>query len=262
VRLPEPGRPERLFRAFSLGDLADLFVLDERSHRDRQGRNTAEVEAAARSMLGREQLEWLVGGLVGSTAAWRLIGNTVMIGQVYAACVPDELARTLAAVGVLSRQDFGPEPDQWDGYPREREQLLHRLRESRNVVFLSGDVHTAWAIELKLNPVDPREPPVAVEFITPSVTSENLDEKVDATPRERAEIAKRLGIACPHVRGVDLCGHGWTLVDVTRKRLRAEWHLVDHVRTRAPGERVQASWEVPSGEARIVAAGGPSASVP
>ena len=51
------------------------------------------------------------------------------------------------------------------------------------MTFLSGDVHTAWALELKRRPGDPDERPAAVEVVTASITSENLDEVLGAGPQ-------------------------------------------------------------------------------
>jgi alkaline phosphatase D len=93
-----------------------------------------------RTVLGHEQFAWLLGELDRSGAAWRLVANGVMIGQVYSEFMPEEVGNPLSDLGVLTKKDHGSEPDQWDGYTAERDKLFEHLQ--RNVagdtLFLSG----------------------------------------------------------------------------------------------------------------------------
>jgi alkaline phosphatase D len=254
VRLPPPPDEERIYRKLPLGDLADLFMLDGRTKRDAQTR-TAEMDDPDRSLLGDEEEEWLMAELERSRATWRLVGNDVMIGQVFTDYLPEELGEPLSEVGVLTKREHGPEPDQWDGYTAERERIFQFLEEGRipNVVFLSGDVHTAWAMELKRRPDDPDERPAAVEIVTASITSENLDEVLGADPRtESLSIEREVDEDNPHVRWVDLDSHGYVLVDVTPERLEAEWWFVETTQRRADGEHRAAAWQVRAGEPRLI----------
>jgi alkaline phosphatase D len=251
IRLPDPHRPERIFRSFALGDLADVYVLDERNYRDRQAKDRAEMQDSRRTVLGGAQRRWLTQGIARSSAAWRLVANTVMMGQVHAELMPNELAEPLSEAGLLSKSDLGPAADQWDGYPAERARLLRMLGASENVVILSGDVHTAWATELKLDAGDEWGRPAAVEFVTPSVTSENLDELAGVEPRRCAEIERAVAAFHPHVKWVDLHGHGYLQVDVTRDRVEGRWHFVDDLHRRSAVDRSVTGWEVSLGEARL-----------
>ncbi len=253
VRLPAPPNEERIYRTIPFGDLADLFMLDGRTKRDAPTRGP-EMDAPGRSVLGEEEHAWLLGELDRSRARWRLIGNDVMIGQVFTGFVPEEIGNPLSEVGVLSKRELGPEPDQWDGYTAERDELFRHLEENRieNVVFLSGDVHTAWAVELKRHPRERSERAVAVEFVTASITSENLDDELGAEPRTRSlEIERKVVEENPHVRWVDLDSHGYVLVDVTPRRVRSEWWFVPETSRRVDGERRAAVWEAPAGENRL-----------
>ena len=253
VRLPPPPNEDRIFRTIPLADLADLVVLDGRTKRDRPTQGS-EMDEPGRRILGAEEHEWLLGELDRSRARWRLIGNDVMIGQVFTGFMPEELGNPLSEVGVLTKREYGPEPDQWDGYTAEREELFRHLEEERieNVVFLSGDVHTAWAVELKRNPKDPEEIPVAVEFVTASITTENLDDELGAQPRTKSlDIERRVSEENPHVRWVDLDSHGYVLLDVTPDRVQAEWYFVPETHHRVEGETLAAAWHVPSGERRL-----------
>ena len=253
VRLPPPPDETRIYRTLGFGDLADVIMLDGRTKRDPQTKGP-EMDAPGRSVLGREEREWLLSELSRSEARWRLIGNDVMVGQVYTGFLPEELGHPLSEVGILTAREHGPEPDQWDGYTAERAELFRFLEEEEipNVVFLSGDVHTAWAVELKRRPDDPDEVPGAVEFVTASITTENLDDDLGAEPRTRSlDVERRVIEGNPHVRWVNLDAHGYVLLDVTDERVRAAWWFVPETHRRVPGERREAVFEVRAGEHRL-----------
>ncbi|GGF12555.1 alkaline phosphatase D family protein [Hymenobacter cavernae] len=101
--------PEKIFRSFDLGGLANLLMLDTRMlGRDKQldytnyfgpGNvfNTAAFAAAwlnpNRSMLGAEQRTWLAASLAGSQAKWQVLGSQVLMGKMY---IPAELLPLIA----------------------------------------------------------------------------------------------------------------------------------------------------------------------
>jgi alkaline phosphatase D len=239
----------RLFRHVELGDLADLILLDTRTRRDRQAQGR-EVEQEDRTLLGDDQFDWLTERLTGSTATWRLIGQQVMIAQVDSDLLPEDLGDPLGELGVLTERDHGPEPDQWDGYPAERRRLLHDVTDHgvRDVVFVSGDVHSAWACDLRLDPHDDDAEAVAVEFCTTSVTSENLDDHTGWGYRTRSpEIERQLIEANPHVHWAEVDSHGYMLIDVTPDRVEAQWHFVDTLLRPSDGVRLGGAWIVRRG---------------
>lgn len=245
----DPGAEARLFRRFPMGDLADLILLDTRTRRDVQAKGP-EVDQEERSLLGTEQFSWLTDHLVGSEAAWRLIGQQVMVAQVESDLLPEDLGDPLGELGVLTARDHGPEPDQWDGYPAERRRLLHDVTDHgvRDVVFLSGDVHSAWACDLRLDPHDPVDDAIAVEFCTTSVTSENLDEHTGWGYRTRSpDVERKLIEANPHIHWAEADSHGYLLVDVTRERVEARWYFVDTLLRPSDGVRVGGAWAVRRG---------------
>lgn len=253
VRLPPPPNETRVYRTLAFGDLADVIMLDGRTKRDPQTTGP-EMDAPGRSVLGQEEHEWLLAELSRSRATWRLIGNDVMIGQVYTGFMPEELGNPLSEVGVLTKRERGPEPDQWDGYTAERADLIDFLHAEavENVVFLSGDVHTAWAVELKRRPEDADEAPAAVELVTASITTENLDDDLGGEPRTRSlDIERTVIEENPHVHWVNLDAHGYVLVDVDHERVRAEWWFVAETARRSAAEHRDAVFEVRSGEPRL-----------
>lgn len=252
VRMPDPDDPERIYRRIPLGDLADLFVIDVRTYRDRQA-TPPQMYDESREVLGRVQQRWLHDRLSASEARWKLVGNPIMIGQVFSHLLPEWLWQPLAELGMLAEDAYGAQPDQWDGYPAARDRLFSHIRRENigNVVFLAGDVHTGWAVDVKENPTDTIEP-LAVEFVTPSVTSQNLNEKVGAETREEGEDVERTIMEInPHVRWVELDDHGYVVLDIEPERIRAAWWCVETVLEPSDAERMKSAWEVRDGTSRL-----------
>jgi alkaline phosphatase D len=251
MRLPRED-PLQVFRRFRIGELVDLVVLDGRTRRDEETGAPERMDDPDRTILGPEQERWLLDLVRESSATWRLLGNSVMIGQVYTELMPEELGDPLGELGVLTKKEHGPEPDQWDGYPAARERIFRAVEEHRigNVVFLSGDVHTAWAVDLKRDVADEQEKALAVELVTPSITTENLDEHLAEAPDglDPEEIEEHVRDRNPHVRWVDLDRHGFITVDVTHERVQADWWFVDGVREPSDFVEHGASWLVRDGE--------------
>ena len=259
VRVPA-SNPERIYRAFSVGELADLIVLDGRTMRDEQSQDPRLTIDATRSILGPDQMDWLREQLKSSAANWRLFANSVMIGQMYSRSLSHSVAERLADLNLLSAGG-GPDPDQWDGYAGEREALFAWLEnhEVLDNIFLSGDVHTAWAINLSRDPMDPAAPPVGIEFVTASLTSENYDETVASrVGAPVGDVERFLVRENPHVRWTDLDGHGYIVLDITPEVVQADWYVVADVRCRSPHEHFESGWRVMRGESRLRPAHGPA----
>jgi alkaline phosphatase/alkaline phosphatase D len=234
-----------LYRTFELGDLAELFVVDERSHRDPMTKGP-EMDDANRSMLGSEQRDWLIHGVTASKALWKIVANPVMMGRCYSELMPADVGHPLGELGVITKREHGPDPDQWDGYPAERESLLRAFTDAKTngLVLVSGDVHSSWVVELRPDEGQPTAGPTAVEFVTPSVTSQNLNERLASAPEASASVESWLRQWNPHVKWVELTSHGYIVLEITEETVRAEWHFVDTVMTPSSAETVGAAWEV------------------
>jgi alkaline phosphatase D len=158
-----PRGRSRIFRTQRYGRTVELTMLDERQYREDQPCFDALAFPCrrwdrARTMLGRRQLGFLKSRLAASPAAWKVIGGQSLI-------MPNR-------VHDGQYQRF----DSWQGYPREREELLAHLaqRGIKDVVFLAGDVHTVVAGDVNMGMGS--GPSVAVEFASGSVTSASVGE--------------------------------------------------------------------------------------
>jgi alkaline phosphatase D len=239
-----------MWRSVPIGGLADLFIIDTRSRRDEPAGGDA-ARYPGRSQLGPDQRAWLLDGLGSSSAAWRLLGNSSVMGQIWDDRLTSETMPALLKLKMVEPNGRGPDPDQWDGYPVERDQILRAL-EDRDAVVLSGDVHIGLALELKLDPTTDQEP-VAGEFVTTSLTSQNVDDKMGWPPRTKSiPFEEGLVREVPHIKWCDFDSHGYVLVDVTPERVRGEWWFVDTVLEPTDGERLGSAWEVHRGSGRLV----------
>jgi alkaline phosphatase D len=63
--------------------------------------------------------------------------------------------------------------DDWNGYPANRARLLQHIYDSKvsNPVVISGDIHSFFANDLKLDFDDESSPIVATEFVGTSISS-------------------------------------------------------------------------------------------
>lgn len=253
-------RVDVLWRGFDVGDLVDLILLDTRTQRDRQEKPPKSDEPD-RTLLGKEQFDWFTQRLRRGGSTWRIVGNGVLIGQIKSDFMAAELDAPLSELGVITPRDFGPEPDQWDGYPAERDRVLGDIGEHGipNVVFLSGDIHSSWAIDLKRKTEDPAGDSIAVEFATTSLTSENLDDEMGWEPRtESLAVEEKIIADNPHIHWTELDSHGYVVIDVRRERVQADWFFVDRIEAPDPDERWGASWQVQDGAHRVSRAAGPA----
>lgn len=108
-----PSQQEGIYSTFNWGD-AQFFLLDNRFFKSPNDRKTGE-----KTVLGKEQLEWLIDALSGSRASFKVI---VIGGQV-----------------LNSLADF----ENYSNYPEEKERLLKEITDNkiRGVLFISGDRH-------------------------------------------------------------------------------------------------------------------------
>ncbi len=180
--LPAWARPRgaaaRLYTQAGCGQLARIFMLDDRQYRSHQvcprpgrgGSNVVKAEDCAErlspdlTLLGKEQEGWLNSALRQSTARWNIIAQQTLMAQ--------QTRRVNGEQGYWT--------DGWDGYPKARERLLSHIANNRisNPVVLGGDVHNAIVADLKVDFDDVASPVIATEFVGTSITSQGPGAKI------------------------------------------------------------------------------------
>lgn len=228
VRASTEGTVHRRLR---FGNLADLHLLDLRSFRSQQaGIGSGAVDDPERSITGRAQLDWLKSGLAGSDAAWKLVGTSVMISPVAFGSVPAHLLEPLAGLLGLPKEGLAVNVDQWDGYTDDRKELITHLRDRSitNTVFLTGDIHMAWANDVPVKAATyPLSASAATEFVVTSVTSDNIDDILHVAPQTVSVVAAAaVKAANRHVKWVDMDSHGYGVLDVTAERSQMDYYAV------------------------------------
>jgi alkaline phosphatase D len=159
------GNSIQLYRRLYWGRLATFHMLDTRQFRSRLAcgggwKVCPEADQAARSITGAAQEAWLLDGFAQHHGTWDILGQQVFF------------AGRLDPTGVGNM-------DSWDGYRASRSRIQRgwQDRHVRNPVVLTGDIHMAWANDLKADYRDEGSPTVGTELICTSLTSRG-----DGTP--------------------------------------------------------------------------------
>lgn len=123
----------RLYRSFRWGRELELFVLDGRSYRDPNDH----PDGPEKTLLGAEQRQWLIDGLLASDATWKVVSSNVPLA-VPTGGRADQFGRDGFANG--TDDDFSART----GFEYELLTILGAI-ESRveNLVFVVTDVHVA-----------------------------------------------------------------------------------------------------------------------
>ena len=227
ARLDPPDGPDlAVYRDFEMGDLAKLYLLDERQDsavppcRDESSTgldygNCDEVDDEDRTRLGTDQETWLQESLAASTARWNLLGNPVVLAGVDA--------------GLDEPQFY---LDTWDGFPAARKRLIAQLADVDNPVVLTGDYHAGMVLDVHEVPFDQDTPVVAPEFMSPPISSALFDADVTKrTPQLRQQINE----------------YGYLVVAVTPDELTATFRVVDDVADPETAISTAAVWKVAAG---------------
>lgn len=226
-----PALAGTTYRRLRFGKLADLSLLDLRSFRSQQvSPGDGKVDDPDRTLTGRAQLDWLKAGLTASDTTWRLVGTSVMISPFSLGALPASLLKPLAKLLGLPQEGLALNTDQWDGYTDDRRELLAHLRAHaiRNTVFLTGDIHMAWANDVPVNAgTYPLSASAATEFVVTSVTSDNLDDIVKVSEGTVSALASPLiRAANRHVHWVDTDRHGYGVLDITAERAQMDYYVL------------------------------------
>ena len=133
--------------------------------------------------------------------------------------------------------------DQWSGYDAGRTRLLEFMRSRRpsNPVILTGDIHSNWVNDLKVDFRDADAPAVATEFVGTSITSGG--DGMDQADRMKGVLAEN-----PFVKFQN-SQRGYVSCSVTPGTWHADYQVMDFVSKPDSPRRTRASFRVTSGRA-------------
>ena len=231
------GEGLRIYGEQRFGRLAQLLLLDGRQHRSpqactRDGRlgagmvnplDCAQLADPARSMLGREQEDWLGARLAAGGATWNVLGQATLFGP----------------------RDLVPGPgslvwnDGWDGYPAARKRVVDSLQQAPGgtPVLLGGDVHENWVGHVKADYARADSASVAVEFCGTSITSRT----------SAPEHIRNRWVDNPHFVHASGEHRGYGLAEFTPRRLEVALRVVDDATRRDAQVATQARFVVEAG---------------
>lgn len=213
LEFPEDPINLQLYRSATIGDLIELYVLDGRQYRTPQpcdgeiGSPCDEAFGEEQSMLGDEQLEWLEEQMGESRAIWNVIAQQTVFS-------PTNLNNSII------------NPDQWDGYQHERQQILDFVRENdiQNFVVMTGDIHTAGFSVINADDDDPQSEVLGYEFVTTSISSGG-----DGSPGGIGAAADRAVDLIENLKYVNASNRGYCVLDFERDRVTATYKIVSTV---------------------------------
>ena len=270
------GDGTQIYRRLQFGQLAELTMLDLRTYRDEQVPVTIpspigptispDLDSPNRTITGRAQMGYLKASLNNSRAQWKLIGNPVMIAPLVFGSLPNDVKDALSTLTGISLPGAAVvNPDQWDGYGADRREVLTHIRDHgvQDAVFLTGDIHSAWACDL---PIDPATYPLinssaGVEFVCTSVTSNNLKD-ILGTPRRTASktVEGTIKTLNRHIKYVNFDDHGFAVLDVTPARAQVDYFIIGDRKDRNAGLTWERSYQTRTGTAKVVAVSKPVSS--
>lgn len=254
------SEPTRQYRSLVLGDLAEIFLLDERQYRDPEPSDESgnalgtssidqpQMVEPGRTMLGSAQLEWLKSGLAGSGAAWKILGSQLMFSplrsQVFTDDQDDDLQRNAGRYVNLT---------QWDGYQAERRALVDHIHDAgiSDVMAIAGDTHFWTTSEVPKDYDDPASPLVLTEFGGSSITSANAGEMKDLPGND--VIRPVVAAANPlTLRFMEVTTHGYGLIELTAEKASVAYRSPASITSPTSTTAVLARFEVERGSATIV----------
>jgi alkaline phosphatase D len=221
---------------------------------DLDGFKLNRINASDREMLGRGQQAWLQGVLTRSVSngkKWQVLGNQVIMARVTSPDLSKGLpAQVREAIGnarpetkaffQLSQYDVPFNLDAWDGYPAARERLYEAAKAAgARLIVCTGDTHSAWANTLKDRSGQIR----GVEFGGTSVTSPSIADAFSDFGLQGSVLNQLISDKNDEVDWHDETKRGYTLVTLTPEAARADFMVVDTIKSKTFIVSTGSSWK-------------------
>lgn len=249
----------KIYRSFQFGTMLEAWGLDGRQYRDpvvcgrEAGTNGCDdTYATDRTMLGPEQLQWLLSGLGASSARWKILLNqTMMMGLKISNGIYPLMPRD--AIFFETYDGYYANADQWDGYPAEREKILSLVQKNsiRNFMVVTGDIHNCYAGTLKVDFTDKKAAPVGIEIVGGSVTSDGIGDNTGSWDPTNV-IFKALKPVNPHMVWIDEKYHVYTLLELSSTQCLVTYVGVDTILSETYSPFILAQFTIPDGVVSLI----------
>jgi alkaline phosphatase D len=200
-------------REFNFGSLANLFMLDERLKGRTKQPTLENASLESNSILGKIQYDWLVNSMNRSETSWNILGNQVLFSRINIPAHVEGLKKSM---------------DTWQGYLNEKNQLFdefHKISlakyQANNLIVLTGDIHSSLALKL-----EHKNKPLGVEWVAPSITSANYNERYSSCKTKTVERKLRNKTLNPALDFVNLRHHGYVLIELSTSHAKSTWFKV------------------------------------
>lgn len=225
------GPHMQLHRTVRFGRLIQFDVLDTRQFRsdqpcgDKLAKGCMDALDPNATMLGQEQEEWLLKSLESSQSNWNALAQQVM----------------MARVDRIPGDEVGHSMDQWAGYQTPLNRLWKEIdaRNVNNPIVLTGDIHSNWVNDLKLDYDHPESKTVGTEFVGTSISSGG-----DGFQHRKGQ--DKILAENPFVKFMN-AERGYVRCDVTEKTWHSDYQVVEYVTRPGAPLLTRAAFEVESG---------------
>jgi len=229
------GSAMLLYRTVDFGDLARFAVLDTRQYRtdqpcgDGNKGGCREAFDPQATILGAAQREWLFGTLGASRARWNVVAQQVL----------------MAKIDTKAGEEEAYSMDQWSGYEADRKKVLDFFaqRKPSNPIVITGDIHSNWVADLKMDWKDERSATVGTEFVGTSISSGG--DGAEERPTTQAQYREN-----PHLKWFN-GQRGYVKCTVTPAEYRADYRVVPYVLKPGAPVATRSSWTVENGRAGV-----------
>lgn len=222
------GTKMQLYRTVPYGSSLQFTVLDTRQYRTDQpcgdgSKKICEgIYDPKATILGSQQESWLNNALDKSNATWNIIANQVLMARIDLMPGPDEVVSM----------------DQWSGYEVCRDRLMKFLaqRKPSNPIVITGDIHSNWVSDLKVNWKDEKAEVVGTEFTGTSISSGG--DGTNERPNTKAWYQEN-----PHLKMFN-GQRGYVTLTLTPKACQADYRIVEYVTKPGAPIKTHSSWIV------------------
>ena len=199
---------------------------------------TEVLDDADRQLLGKDQRKFVAKTLAQSSSKkpWQIIGNQTL----FAKMDTPNLAESLTSEEKEKFPSFYKEflywsrfgvpfgTDSWNGYGAEREWLLgEAVKNNSNMIVLTGDTHSSWGIDLKMQTPQPTDEQWhAVELGVSAITSPSIAESLSIEPDR---ISEMLIDSNENLQYSQTANRGYLSVKLTHEKVDTQFHYISTI---------------------------------